>query len=52
MSAKKFSISVDEDILKEVELIASHDERSKNWVINKAIEEFIKNYEWKRRVEK
>ena len=48
MAAVKFSISVSEETLKEVVLIASHDERSRNWIINKAIEEFIKNYEWKR----
>lgn len=41
---KKFSIAVDEEKVKELDLIAEKEERKRNWLINKAIEEYIKNY--------
>ena len=43
-AAIKFSIAVGEDNLKKLEDIAALEDRSRNWVINKAIEFYLENY--------
>jgi predicted transcriptional regulator len=44
MSLKKFSIAVDEDKVKDLDEISEKEDRKRNWLINKAIEEYIQKY--------
>jgi len=41
---RKFSIAVSEYNLEDVEKIALLEDRSRNWIINRAIELYLKNY--------
>lgn len=43
-AAIKFSIAVVEDDLNKLEDIAKLEDRSRNWVINKAIQLYLENY--------
>ncbi|HEY5589331.1 MAG TPA: ribbon-helix-helix protein, CopG family [Candidatus Paceibacterota bacterium] len=40
----KFSIAVSENNLKELDFIAHMEDRSKNWLINQAIEMYLENW--------
>jgi len=41
---RKFSIAVSENNLEDIEKIALYEDRSRNWIINKAIEMYLENY--------
>lgn len=41
MSIKKFSIAVDIETVNVLDTLAKKTERSRNWLINKAINEFL-----------
>ena len=47
MAAAKFSISISQDNLDKLDKISKIEDRSKNWIINKAIENYIVEYELK-----
>lgn len=44
MAAVKFSISIAEETKEELKEVAKLQDRSVNWIINNAIEEYLKNY--------
>jgi predicted transcriptional regulator len=41
MALKKFSIAVNIDTVKELDKLAQITERKRNWLINKAIDEYL-----------
>lgn len=45
MAAIKFSIAIDQETLSKISEIAEKEDRKRNYIINKAIKEYIKKYE-------